>query len=69
MAPSLTATRPGLAAWAKAGILLTPTTKQGSPYAAVMATGSHGVRFQYDYTHDQPGLPGTVTSASPRWLG
>ena len=23
-----------------------------------MATGGHGVRFQYNYTHDQPGLPG-----------
>ena len=32
--------------------------QQGSPYAAVMATGSHGIRFQYNYTHDQPGLPG-----------
>jgi ABC-type transport system involved in multi-copper enzyme maturation permease subunit len=67
-APSLTASRPGLATWAKAGILLTPTTKQGAPYAAVMATGSHGLRFQFDYTHDQGGQPGTITSASPRWL-
>ena len=33
-----------------------------------MATGSHGVRFQYDYTHDQPGLPGRSPAASPRWL-
>jgi len=33
-----------------------------------MATGNHGTRFQYDYTHDQPGLAGTVTSTSPRWL-
>jgi len=68
VAPSITASQPGLATWAKAGILLTPTTKQGAPYAAVMATGSHGVRFQYDYTHDQGGLPGTITSASARWL-
>ena len=29
------------------------STQQGSPYAAIMATGSHGVRFQYNYTHDQ----------------
>jgi ABC-type transport system involved in multi-copper enzyme maturation permease subunit len=68
VAPSLADTRPGLAAWAKAGILLTPTTRQGSPYAAVMATGGHGVRFQYDYTHDDAGLPGAVSVGSPRWL-
>ena len=52
VAPSLSASQPGLAAWAKAGILLTPSTRQGAAYAAVMATGSHGLRFQYDYTHD-----------------
>ena len=68
VAPSLTASRAGLARWPKAGILLTPTTRQGAPYAAVMATGSHGLRFQSDYTHDQAGLPGTITNASPRWL-
>ena len=56
-APTLAHTQPGLAAWAKAGILLTPSTKQGSAYAAVMATGSHGIRFQYDYTHDSPACP------------
>jgi ABC-type transport system involved in multi-copper enzyme maturation permease subunit len=67
-APSLASTRPGLAGWAKAGLLLTPSTKPGSSYAAVMATGGHGVRFQYDYTHDRAGLPGTVSDASPRWL-
>jgi ABC-type transport system involved in multi-copper enzyme maturation permease subunit len=33
-----------------------------------MATGAHGVRFQYDYTHDRPGLPGAVTRSAPRWL-
>ena len=68
IAPSLAHTEPGLAAWAKAGILVTPSTKQGSPYAAIMATGSHGIRFQYNYTHDQPGLPGAITSSAPRWL-
>jgi ABC-type transport system involved in multi-copper enzyme maturation permease subunit len=57
-----------VAAWTKAGILLTPSTNQGSAYAAVMATGSHGIRFQYDYIHDRSGLAGTITSASPRWL-
>jgi ABC-type transport system involved in multi-copper enzyme maturation permease subunit len=67
-APSLAHTQPGLAAWAKAGILLTPNTKQGSPYAAVMATGSNGIRFQYNYTHDQAGQPGVVSAGTPRWL-
>ncbi len=41
VAPSIAASRPGLAGWAKAGVLLTPTTKQGAPYAAVMATGGN----------------------------
>jgi ABC-type transport system involved in multi-copper enzyme maturation permease subunit len=67
-APSLSDTRPGLAAWSKAGLLITPTTRQGAAYAAVMATGGHGVRFQDDYTHDSPGLAGSVSAGAPRWL-
>jgi ABC-type transport system involved in multi-copper enzyme maturation permease subunit len=67
-APSVAATRPGLAAWAKAGILVTPSTGQGSPYAAVVATGGHGIRFEYDYTHDAPGLPGAVSVGARRWV-
>jgi ABC-type transport system involved in multi-copper enzyme maturation permease subunit len=67
-AATLAHTQPGVAAWTKAGVLLTPSTKQGSAYAAVTATGSHGIRFQYDYTHDRPGLAGTITNASLRWL-
>ena len=31
---------------------------QGSAYAAIMVTGGHGVRMQYDFTHDAPGCPG-----------
>ena len=65
---SPSASHPGLASWAKAGLLLTPSTTQGSAYAAVMATGSHGIRFQYDFTHDTPGVAGTVTTSTPRWL-
>jgi hypothetical protein len=68
VAPSLSATRPGVAEWAKAGVLVIPSTRQGSPYAAVMATGDHGVRFQYDYSRDRAGLPGAVSGASPRWV-
>lgn len=67
-APSIADTVPGLASWAKAGLLLTSSTRQGSPYAAVLATGSHGIRFQYDYTHDRAGLPAAISPATPRWL-
>jgi ABC-type transport system involved in multi-copper enzyme maturation permease subunit len=65
---SLSASHPGLASWAKAGLLLTPSTTQGSAYAAVMATGGHGIHFQYNYTHDTSGVAGTVTTSTPRWL-
>ena len=60
--------QPGLQPWSKAGIVIKASTKQGSAYAAMMVTGSHGVRMQYDYTHDTPGLAGAVSAASPRWL-
>jgi ABC-type transport system involved in multi-copper enzyme maturation permease subunit len=59
---------PGLAPWAKAGIILEPGTNQGTGYAAVMVTGSHGVQMQDNYTHDSPGLAGAVGPSSPRWL-
>ena len=65
---TLSSSHPGLAAWAKAGLLLTPSTTQGSTYAAVMATGNHGIRFQYDYTHDTAGPANTPTASTPRWL-
>jgi ABC-type transport system involved in multi-copper enzyme maturation permease subunit len=61
-------TRSGLEPWSKAGIIIKDGTRQGSAYAAVMVTGGHGVRMQYDYTHDMAGLPGGVSAASPRWL-
>jgi ABC-type transport system involved in multi-copper enzyme maturation permease subunit len=59
---------PGLEPWSKAGIIIKESTRQGSAYAAMMVTGGHGVRMQYDYTQDVAGLPGAVTAASPRWL-
>src|SRR6266851_1649613 len=59
---------PGLAPWAKAGIILEPDTNQGTAHAAVMVTGSHGVQMQYDYTHDSPGIAGAAGPSSPRWL-
>jgi ABC-type transport system involved in multi-copper enzyme maturation permease subunit len=60
--------QPGLAPWGKAGIILEPNTNQGTAYAAVMVTGSHGVRMQYNYTRDIPGLARHVKKSSPRWL-
>src|SRR6266567_7649 len=59
---------PGIQPWSKAGIIITASTKPGSAYAAMMVTGSHGVRMQWNYTGDTAGLGGTVTTASPRWL-
>ena len=63
-----TGMRNGLMPWAKAGIIIKASTRQGSAYAAMMVTGRHGVRMQYDYTGDLPGLAGSVSAASPRWL-
>ncbi|HEY3883385.1 MAG TPA: ABC transporter permease subunit [Trebonia sp.] len=61
-------TRAGLVPWAKAGIIVKASTREGSAYAAMMVTGAHGVRMQYDYTGDLAGLAGSVSAASPRWL-
>ncbi|MFI7442820.1 hypothetical protein [Nonomuraea indica] len=58
----------GVVPWAKAGVMIKDGTRQGSPYAAVMMTGAHGVRMQHDFTHDVAGLPGGVSERSPRWL-
>jgi ABC-type transport system involved in multi-copper enzyme maturation permease subunit len=59
---------PGLVEWAKAGIIIKQSTRQGSAYAAMMATGGHGVRMQYNFTGDIAGMPGAVSAAHPRWL-
>jgi ABC-type transport system involved in multi-copper enzyme maturation permease subunit len=56
--------RPGTVPWAKAGIIVKDGTGPGSPYAAIMVTGSHGVRMQHNYVHDT-----AVVSARPvQWL-
>ncbi|MFI0727753.1 ABC transporter permease subunit [Streptomyces sp. NPDC021225] len=60
--------RPGTVPWAKAGIIIKESTRQGSPYAAIMVTGSHGVRMQDNYVNDTAGLPGPVSAASVRRL-
>ncbi len=54
--------------WAKAGIIVKASLRQGSAYAAVMITASHGARMQYDYTQDIAGMLGAVSTTSPRWL-
>jgi ABC-type transport system involved in multi-copper enzyme maturation permease subunit len=59
---------PGVQPWSKAGIIIKASTAQGSAYAAMMVTGSHGVRMQWNYVNDTPGLAGKVSAASPRWL-
>jgi len=75
---SLTSSNPQ--PWAKAGIIVkaaagargdgSPRSEAvpGSAYAAMLVTGSHGVRMQWNFTGDTAGLPGDVSAASPRWL-
>jgi ABC-type transport system involved in multi-copper enzyme maturation permease subunit len=59
---------PGVQPWSKAGIIIRASTAQGSAYAAMMITGTHGVRMQWDFTGDTAGLAGKVSATSPRWL-
>ena len=61
-------TTPGLEPWSKAGLIVSAGARQGSAYAAVMVTGRHGARMQWNYTGDQAGLAGPVSAAAPRWL-
>ena len=61
----------GLQPWTKAGVILKAGTAQGSAYAAVVMTGSHGVRMQYNFAGDVAGPAGDgthVSVANPRWL-
>jgi hypothetical protein len=59
---------PGTEPWSKAGIIIKQNMSQGSAYAAIMVTGSHGVQMQWDYLNDAAGLRGSVSATSPRWL-
>ena len=63
--PAATGTgmQPGLVPWAKAGIIVKASLAQGSAYAAMMLTGGHGVRMQYDYTGDV-----AAPAINARWL-
>jgi hypothetical protein len=63
--PGMTA---GVQPWSKAGIMIKASTTMGSAYAAMLVTGSHGVRMQWNYTGDAAGLAGLVSAGSPRWL-
>ncbi|MFF3846846.1 ABC transporter permease subunit [Streptomyces sp. NPDC002328] len=52
--------------WTKAGVIIKANTKAGSSYAALVMTHGHGVRMQWDYTHD---LAGSATPPQEdRWL-
>jgi len=62
----LVGTPGSLQPWSKAGLIITATTQPGSAYAAVMLTGAHGVRMQYDYTHDIAGP--AVSAGGDHWL-
>ncbi|HEY2270151.1 MAG TPA: ABC transporter permease subunit [Streptosporangiaceae bacterium] len=66
--PGIAGGTSALQPWAKAGIIVKASLRQGSAYAAMMVTGSHGVRMQDDYTQDIAGLPGGVSASAPRWL-
>ncbi|MDR2986382.1 MAG: DUF1349 domain-containing protein [Nocardiopsaceae bacterium] len=65
---SLAGMKSGVQPWSKAGVIIKASTAQGSAYAAMMVTGRHGVRMQWNFTHDIAGSAGRVTEASPRWL-
>lgn len=45
----------GVQGWAKAGLIVKQSLTPGSPYAAIMLTGAHGVRFQDGFVHDTAG--------------
>ncbi len=53
--------------WTKAGVIVKSSLKQGSPYAAVLATPAHGVRMQWNFTHDTA-YPSSDPTKAPQWL-
>ena len=50
--------RPGLRRGPRPGSSSRRARRPGSAYAALMVTGAHGVRMQYDYIHDAAGRTG-----------
>jgi ABC-type transport system involved in multi-copper enzyme maturation permease subunit len=59
--PQPSSMRKGLEPWAKVGVMVKASSRPGSAYTSMMLTGDHGVRMQYDFTHDTAGPNG-------RWL-
>jgi ABC-type transport system involved in multi-copper enzyme maturation permease subunit len=57
----------GLEPWAKTGVIVKKSLTMGSAYAAVLATPAHGVRMQWNFTHDTAASKTDVTT-TPRWL-
>jgi ABC-type transport system involved in multi-copper enzyme maturation permease subunit len=54
--------------WTKAGLIIKANTSQGSAYAAIMVTGTHGVRMQSNYTGDIAGPAWILAGQAPQWL-
>ena len=54
--------------WAKAGLIVKADLAQGSSYAAVMLTGGHGIRMQYDFTGDIGPVGEVSLPTDPEWL-
>ncbi|GAA4680431.1 ABC transporter permease subunit [Phytohabitans rumicis] len=50
--------------WARAGIMIKESTEPNTPYAAMMVTPDHGVRFQANFTTDTAGSD----KGTPIWL-
>ncbi|MGW0807905.1 hypothetical protein [Nonomuraea sp. NPDC002799] len=62
--PGVRRVEEGVVPWAKAGLVVRQSLTRGTPYAAVMITGGHGVRMQHDFVHDVAGGP----VRGPVWL-
>jgi hypothetical protein len=58
----------GVVPWAKAGVIIKENLRQGSPYAAMLTTGEHGSRFQYNYVNDIAAGSEHVSAESPIWI-
>jgi hypothetical protein len=57
----------GVVPWAKAGLMVKDGTNPGAAYAAVLLTGTHGVRMQSDFTRDEA-APGFSGARGEIWL-
>lgn len=57
----------GIEPWAKAGVIVKQNLDEGSRYAAVVATPAHGIRMQWNFTHDTAGSASDIAT-TPHWL-